>query len=171
MLLSERDLERFNLLVMPEPNTGCSIWLGSLNDSGYGVFSFDDTTLGAHVVSHWQFKGPVKPNHEVHHRCRVRCCVNDAHLDALSKKEHARQLKFAPLGSERASSKLGIWLVRNSISQPSFAEMIGVSQACISRVITGERRPSEDTIRRIFAATKGEITPNDLMLRDFRTAA
>ena len=35
---------RFNEAMLPEPNTGCWLWLGTLNEHGYGEFTVEEYT-------------------------------------------------------------------------------------------------------------------------------
>jgi hypothetical protein len=61
---------------MPEPNSGCLLWLGRLNRDGYGTFGRElahRRTWRAHF-------GAIPDGLQVLHRCDVPCCVNPAHL-------------------------------------------------------------------------------------------
>lgn len=42
--------------------------------------------------------------------------------------------------------------------------MIGTSKSTVSRLESGDREPSAEMVRRIVAATDGEVSPNDLFL-------
>jgi hypothetical protein len=74
--------ERFWRYVMPEPNSGCWIWLGSLAGHGYGQI-MDAETRGprtAHTVS-WRInRGPIPEGMHVLHHCDQRWCCNPDHL-------------------------------------------------------------------------------------------
>lgn len=78
-------IERFMAKVMPEPNTGCWFWMGAIcKSTGYGVIGISDRkTNVAHRVSHELFKGPIPHKLVIDHLCRVRCCVNPEHLEAV----------------------------------------------------------------------------------------
>jgi len=67
-------------LTIPEPNTGCLLWLGSMNYKGYG------TLRGslAHRVFYADAHGPIPPGLEINHRCQQRSCVNVTHLEAVT---------------------------------------------------------------------------------------
>lgn len=55
--------------------TGCWIWTGSLNTAGYGTFRDGGRTWLAHRWSYEHIgKRPATP--ELHHKCKVRACVN-----------------------------------------------------------------------------------------------
>lgn len=82
--------ERFELAHIPEPNTGCWLWTGGLND-GYGRFRAGGKPVQAHVYSYERFVGPVPVGLVLDHKCRVRCCVNPAHLEPVTNEENIRR--------------------------------------------------------------------------------
>lgn len=55
--------QRFEALVMPEPNTGCWLWVGTYDRGGYGTFHPMRSTLStrAHRSSYLFYKGKRKP--------------------------------------------------------------------------------------------------------------
>jgi hypothetical protein len=57
--------------------------------------------------------------------------------------------------------KLGAWLHENRISAGKFAFLIQTSQATISRVCGGKRKPSYEMMRAIARETGGAVLPND----------
>ena len=72
--------------VSPEPNSGCWLWIGGCNGSGYGQLSFNGKQMAAHRWFYEHFKHPI-PDYPIgilDHLCRVRCCVNPAHLEVVS---------------------------------------------------------------------------------------
>lgn len=71
-----RRLERFT---MPEPNTGCWLWTGCVDEFGYGRFTIRGKRFRAHRLAYrLAFGSPRQP--VVMHRCDVPRCVNPAHL-------------------------------------------------------------------------------------------
>lgn len=79
------DLEWFLRWVIPEPNSGCWIWGGSLNAGGYGSVGLYGQTTNAHVVA-WLLVGRAIPDdYDLDHKCRVRCCVNPDHLEPVTR--------------------------------------------------------------------------------------
>lgn len=82
---------------IPEPNSGCWLWLGELNSAGYGRISQGSNHNGtrvrslAHRVSYELAKGPIPEGLELDHLCRVRCCVNPGHLEPVTRSENNRR--------------------------------------------------------------------------------
>ena len=77
-----RRLARLEQDCMWEPNTGCLIWLGSVNKKGYGYWQ----RRLAHQIAYELVHGPIPADLEIDHKCRVRCCVNVEHLEAVAHK-------------------------------------------------------------------------------------
>lgn len=72
---------------IPEPNTGCWLWLLALSRDGYGKFYVGgegETRITAQRASYMAFKGNIPSGYQIDHLCRVRCCVNPAHLEAVT---------------------------------------------------------------------------------------
>lgn len=75
--------------VLPEPNSGCWIWTGSITGPGYGTFCARKNLLMlAHRFSYVLHKGEIPAGLEIDHLCRVRCCVNPDHLEAVTHREN-----------------------------------------------------------------------------------
>ena len=80
-----------NIEIIPE--TGCWIWVGGQYGNGYGY-----VTLGsengkqkfalAHRASYEVLVGPIPKGLTLDHKCRVRCCINPAHLEPVTHREN-----------------------------------------------------------------------------------
>ena len=80
---------RFLDKIEPEPNSGCWLWAGTLVEpSGYGVFAVKRKSVQAHRVSYEIHVGPIPEGLQLDHLCRVRCCVNPAHLEPVTHREN-----------------------------------------------------------------------------------
>jgi len=72
--------ERIERLSIPEPNSGCWIWLGALDRGGYARISLKGKNRKASRVSYQQFVGELTPELDILHICDLPACVNPAHL-------------------------------------------------------------------------------------------
>lgn len=64
---------------MPEPNSGCWLWLGSTDKLGYGKVSVQGHFL-AHRLAYAETHGDIPEGLLVLHKCDVPSCVNPDHL-------------------------------------------------------------------------------------------
>src|ERR1044071_9710556 len=87
--------DRFWSKVQPCPMSGCWLWCATIRANGYGVFGFRSQkkkqSRAAHRVSFETLVGTVSKGLEIDHLCRVRSCVNPAHLEAVTKQENIRR--------------------------------------------------------------------------------
>lgn len=74
----------FDAFVMPEPNTGCWLWMGACNSFGHGHYhTYVDgkkRNMNAHRYSWTIHRGPIPEGMCVCHSCDVPQCVNPDHL-------------------------------------------------------------------------------------------
>ena len=52
---------------------------------------WNGTTCGAHRAVYEVFYGPIPNGLVIDHLCRVRCCVNPAHLEAITQADNLRR--------------------------------------------------------------------------------
>ncbi len=84
-------LKRFEAKYIPEPNSGCWLWLGTGNQHGYGRFVVNGQITLAHRFAYETLKGPLVDGLELDHLCRMRCCVNPDHLEQVTHAENVRR--------------------------------------------------------------------------------
>jgi hypothetical protein len=85
-------LDRHFQKVMPEPNSGCWFWMGTINWGGYGTIRVSDgRNRVVHRVAYETDIGPVPDGLVLDHLCRVRCCCNPQHLEAVTHLENVRR--------------------------------------------------------------------------------
>lgn len=77
----------------------CWLWTGTKTDAGYGYL-----IVGKRVRAHrfsWELAGNEIPDElELDHLCRVRACVNPAHLEPVTRREN--QLRGNTFARKRA---------------------------------------------------------------------
>ena len=109
-MFTEKDASRFFEKLTFEPNSGCWLWMGATVRGGYGQFTASKEHLAAggkkHVYAHrfiyeWTL-GPIPDGLTIDHKCRVRCCVNPDHLEAVPFLENIRR---RPIGLKTHCAK------------------------------------------------------------------
>ncbi len=65
---------------IPEPNCGCLLWEGCVNEHGYGTATVEGRQRRAHRISYALHRGTVPAGLHVLHKCDVPSCVNPDHL-------------------------------------------------------------------------------------------
>ena len=134
--------DRFFLSFVPEPNSGCWLWLGAEHGSnGYGKIKVDGKSMQAHRYS-WLFhNGPIPDGICVCHRCDIPTCVNPTHLFLGTNKENnddkikkGRHIK----GADHPLSKLkpvDIFAIRAAVgTDTEIAKKYSVDRALIKRI-------------------------------------
>ena len=147
------DLAWIEARSIPEPNTGCWLWLLGIKPQGYGQVTIPrpgraTTSTTAHVVAYVAVHGPVPSDSIVRQACGNRWCVNPAHLRCISR-SGARMLVTH---SDRGNAKLSLALAEQirrmfSVSKKrkvrygmmrAACKKFGVSATTVYRVINGE---------------------------------
>ena len=67
--------------------SGCWLWMASLNRKGYGSFQ----SQAAHRVAYQLLVGPIPDGLHIDHLCRVRNCVNPSHMEPVTPAENQRR--------------------------------------------------------------------------------
>lgn len=82
--------QRLESKIARVPFSTCWYWVGSTGNSGYGQIKVPGTrkNIGAHRAAYEAVHGPIPDGLDLDHTCRVRCCVNPSHLEAVTRKEN-----------------------------------------------------------------------------------
>ena len=88
-------LERFEALYMPEPNSGCWLWLGVCLPRGYPRFWNGKREVYAYRWAYEYWVGDIPENLQIDHLCRNPPCVNPAHLEPVTNQENKRRATLA----------------------------------------------------------------------------
>lgn len=84
------------------PISGCWIWIGDFQTSGYGRLKVFGSDVSAHRFSYELHKGPITDGMHILHTCDVKACVNPEHLREGTHQENMREAaerKLFPVGS------------------------------------------------------------------------
>ncbi len=68
--------------------TGCWEWTARKDQNGYGLFWDGNRSSRAHRVSYEMHVGKIPDGLVIDHLCRVRSCVNPAHLEPVTNREN-----------------------------------------------------------------------------------
>lgn len=82
--------DRFSVKYKVDAKTGCWVWTGSKQPSGYATLWNGARPEQGHRISYRMFCGDIPDGHEIDHVCRNRSCVNPDHLRAVSHRENMR---------------------------------------------------------------------------------
>ena len=150
-VMLKADENRFNKHVIITPS--CWLWKGARYTNGYGLFHFNEATIGAHRFSYLFYKGPIPPGLIVRHTCDVRNCVNPEHLivgtheeNTADAKERGR-LRFGVLfGENCGSAKIDNQTARQIkdllkcglFSHATIARFYKISTKIVGRINRGE---------------------------------
>lgn len=161
--ITESDRERFEAKFMPEPMSGCWLWIGSNGSCGYGNFYIDCRLLRANRASWMIYKGGDLTRHDfICHRCDTPCCVNPDHLFLGNAATNVADMKKKgrdryPVGMEKANAKFCDDDIRRIMADrrphSAIARDAGVHIGLIAGIKSG---------RRWRHITKGIRTSNDL---------
>lgn len=143
------DINYFFDRSMPEPNSGCWIWMKALHPNGYGAVRTAGRTRNAHRIAYEVATGAAVPSGvDVCHRCDTRCCVNPDHLFQGSRSVNMRdcsekgRIRIPMLVGEKCpAAKLTateVLLIRaDSRSQRKLARIYGVDKGTIAGIRKG----------------------------------
>jgi hypothetical protein len=94
---AERRLARMLSRCMPEPMSGCWLWIGVLDGNfGYGRVDEYGRSRLAHRALYELLRGSVASDLTLDHLCRNPQCVNPAHLDPVSQWVNVMRSPIAP---------------------------------------------------------------------------
>ena len=79
-------LQRFEEKYIIDPLTGCWLWIGAINENGYGLFWHEGKWGKAHRASYELYVGPIPQGRELDHLCRIRRCVNWVHVEPVTRR-------------------------------------------------------------------------------------
>lgn len=120
--------------------TPCWVWQRRLSTQGYGRTYADGREKQAHQVTWERVYGPVPEGLELDHLCRVRSCVNPAHLEAVP---HPVNVQRGAVGRITAGQAREIRSRRLAGERTmALAEEFGISQRHVYMVASGECWPN-----------------------------
>ena len=95
-------LNRFLLKIKRQD--GHWIWCGGIGSQGYGISLLYGKKNTAHRVSYLFLKGSIPEGLCIDHICRIRSCVNPAHLRLVTPMENALINSMCPTALNKAKT-------------------------------------------------------------------
>lgn len=89
-----------NFISKTRPATDCVVWAGAQNSRGYGCFGVNGLSQLSHRVAWEDAHGPIPDGLTIDHLCRVRSCVNVAHMELVTSPENTRRAIALRVGGE-----------------------------------------------------------------------
>jgi len=84
--------DRLDFLSIPEPNTGCKIWIGAVNKQNYGKLTIDGKSHQAHRVAMKCAGIELADDQLGLHRCDMTFCIEPSHLYAGTHKQNTADM-------------------------------------------------------------------------------
>ena len=122
----------------------CWGWKGCLQ-AGYGFLAHNKKQMNAHRVAYELFIGPIPEGLCVCHKCDNPVCSNPDHLFLGTKGDNLRDMtrkgrNVGNLRHPRASVEKVLSMEGSGLSQAKIGQVVGMSQAQVSRIIRRELR-------------------------------
>lgn len=81
----EHTLDSLLANAMPIPFCGCYVWMGAINQKGYGRISHNGARTVVHRLTYTFRHGPVPEGKDLDHLCRVTGCINPDHTEPVTR--------------------------------------------------------------------------------------
>lgn len=103
-------LQKFESYV--ERTDTCWLWRGTVAPNGYGSIVHNRKPAIAHRWAYEHFVGTIPAGLQLDHLCRVRACVNPAHLEPVTAQENTRRAMRSHCVNGHPFDAANTWLHR-----------------------------------------------------------
>ena len=83
--------DKFDRHWIPEPNSGCYLWIGMQNELGYGIVVINSKRVRAHRIAYERQNGKIPYGLGIDHLCNNKSCVNPEHLQVSTNSDNTRR--------------------------------------------------------------------------------
>lgn len=116
-----------------DPVSGCWVWQ-LFKHRGYGR---DGSGTGSHRRMYEALVGPIPADHDLHHRCENRACINPAHLEPITRRDHLlHHWRERGLTDEQVAEIVRL-LGETSLTQAQIARRFGVPRTTVNNIAQG----------------------------------
>ena len=116
--------------------TTCHVWQRTISSAKYGNIYDDGRVRLAHVVAWEHVNGPVPDGFVLDHLCRVRACINPAHLEPVTNTVNIQRGKAAKANPDVVRYVRAMYGEKSS---KQLAMELGLSQSTVQRIVSGAR--------------------------------
>lgn len=88
-----------------EKTSTCWLWRGYKSPDGYPRFKFEGRPQNAHRLAYAWLVRPVPGGLQIDHLCRVKICVNPAHLEPVTSRENTYRVPDHPIVLNAAKTR------------------------------------------------------------------
>ena len=136
--------DKFHEKYIPEPNSGCWLWLGSLT-KGYGKMGIRVErnvyrTAYAHQVSYMLHKGEIPDGLSVCHTCDTPICVNPDHLWLGTQEDNLQDMKKKDRSGWKLNTAQRDAIRADKRSAPIIAKEYGVAREYVFQLKREQRQ-------------------------------
>lgn len=138
LLIEGKVRARFDRSWIPEPNTGCWLWVAA-ERSGYGQFytrhNGERDCFLSHRLSWLLHNGPIPPGLHVLHKCDTPLCINPRHLFLGTQRDNLEDMTRKGRRGHVTLDQHSIVQIRNSnLSSRKLGKLFGVSHTQIGKI-------------------------------------
>lgn len=136
----------FDNRYIPEPNSGCWLWLGAINKAGYGQIRYNKKIINAHRYYYQKYNNITLPyNVVVRHKCDNPLCVNPEHMEIGSHQDNMndmvkrnRSAKGENHGNNKLTENEVIHIYHSKLTNRELADYYSVNIETIRLIRVGK---------------------------------
>lgn len=147
------EIERFHQKYIPEPNSGCWLWIGGTRANSKGKlysrhFRDNGTSINGHRFSWIIHNGLIPEELCICHICDVTLCVNPEHLfigthqdnmtDMTNKNRQSKHRGEEKINLAKLTNKEAEFIRNSDLSQSQLGKIFNVAQTTIHRIKTNK---------------------------------
>jgi len=121
--------------IIPEPNSGCWLWMLADNGNGYGQMTYRQAHYLAHKFAYEAFREKVPTGLEICHKCDVRSCLNPDHMYVGTGKDNMRDAARRGRCRAQRLQPVDVQHIRGiaGVKSMTLADLYGVGKSAIER--------------------------------------
>jgi hypothetical protein len=117
---------------IPEPNSGCLLWIGAVTRGGHGVVGVSKGTKLAHRASWELHRGPIPAGMMICHKCDVPSCINPEHLFIGTAADNMADMMRKGRGRSELTPAQALLIYADKRSYSAIGAHFGVARSTVS---------------------------------------